>query len=44
LATFRADAGVGVSLGPFGFYVAQPVAPWRDNGGPRFVMRLQQRF
>jgi hypothetical protein len=44
LATFRADAGVGVALGPFGFYVAQPVAPWRDNGGPRFVMRLQQRF
>jgi outer membrane protein assembly factor BamA len=44
LGTYRADAGVGVTVGPFGFYVAQPVTPWTDNAGPRFVVRLQQRF
>ena len=45
LTTFRTDAGVGVTLGPFGFYVAQPLSPWTGGGGgPRFVIRLQQRF
>jgi len=44
LGTYRTDAGVGVAIGPFGFYVAQPVAPWSDEAGPRFVIRLQQRF
>jgi two-component system, NtrC family, nitrogen regulation response regulator NtrX len=44
LWTYRADAGVGIALGAFGFYVAQPVAPWAGNNGPRFVIRLQQRF
>ncbi len=45
LASFRTDAGVGVTLGPFGFYVAQPISPWTGGaGGPRFVIRLQQRF
>ncbi len=44
LGTYRVDAGVGIALGAFGFYIAQPVAPWAGNNGPRFVIRLQQRF
>jgi len=43
LSTYRTDAGIGVTLGPFGFYVAQPVTPWGTDG-PRFVIRLTQRF
>jgi hypothetical protein len=43
LSTYRVDAGIGVTLGPIGFYVAQPVTPWGTEG-PRFVMRLTQRF
>ena len=42
--TFLADVGAGMTLGPFGFYVAEAVAPWNAEGGPRFVIRLQQRF
>jgi two-component system nitrogen regulation response regulator NtrX len=44
LSTYRTDAGIGVTLGPFGFYIAQPITPWTDNSGPRLVIRLQQRF
>jgi two-component system nitrogen regulation response regulator NtrX len=42
--TFLADVGAGMTIGPFGFYVAEAVAPWNAAGGPRFVVRLQQRF
>jgi hypothetical protein len=44
LSTFRTDAGVGMILGPVGFYLAQPISPWTNNSGPRFVIRLQRRF
>jgi len=44
IRSFRADAGAGFTLGPFGFYVAQPVSPWSTGAGPRFVIRLERRF
>jgi outer membrane protein assembly factor BamA len=44
LNSFLADFGAGMTIGPFGFYVAEAVAPWNAAGGPRFVIRLQQPF
>jgi two-component system nitrogen regulation response regulator NtrX len=44
LGTALADAGAGVTLGPFGVYVAQAVSPWNYHHGPKLAIRLQQRF
>jgi|HubBroStandDraft_2_1064218.scaffolds.fasta_scaffold16841_2 two-component system nitrogen regulation response regulator NtrX len=44
LGTSLADAGAGVTLGPFGVYIAQAVSPWNYGHGPKLAIRLQQRF
>ena len=44
LRTSLVDAGIGITFGPFGFYVAQAVTPWAVSRGPRLALRLQQRF
>ena len=44
LGTSLLDAGAGITLGPFGVYVAQAVSPWNYSRGPRLAIRLQQRF
>ena len=44
LGTSLADAGAGVTLGPFGVYIAQAISPWNYGHGPKLAIRLQQRF
>ncbi|GEM_PF-6463 len=44
LGTSLADAGAGITLGPFGVYVAQAISPWNYGHGPKLAIRLQQRF
>jgi two-component system nitrogen regulation response regulator NtrX len=44
LGTALVDAGAGITLGPFGVYVAQAISPWNYSLGPRLSIRLQQRF
>jgi two-component system, NtrC family, nitrogen regulation response regulator NtrX len=44
LGTSLADAGAGITLGPFGVYVAQAISPWNYSHGPKLAIRLQQRF
>jgi hypothetical protein len=42
LSTFRTDIGVGLDLGPIGFYVAKSVGP--DHRPATFTVRLGRRF
>jgi two-component system nitrogen regulation response regulator NtrX len=44
LGTSLVDGGAGITLGPFGVYIAQAISPWNYSRGPRLAIRLQQRF